>query len=80
MNGDPQKRFNRRGHSAHRPATGRGHDDDPVRGELWGRCDACDLWFFVALEPGRDVRSPSCPVCASVAAELSLRMTPSSQQ
>lgn len=70
---DPQERFNRRGHSARRAARGSGQAD-PTRGELWGLCELCDRWFFVAFEPGLDVRSPRCPVCASVAARLALRV------
>ena len=68
---DPQERFNRRGHAAHRATRSSGHAE--TRGELWGLCDACDRWYFVAFEPGLDVRSPRCPVCASVAARMTLR-------
>jgi hypothetical protein len=77
MNGDPQQRFNRRGHEAHRPARPPASAEDAdqtPRGELWGLCDLCDRWYFVAFEPGLEVRSPRCPVCASVAARLSLRV------
>ena len=79
MNGDPQERFNRRGHEARRPAPPPGTAHDDARGELWGLCDLCDRWFFVAFEPGLDVRSPRCPVCASVAAKLSLRVATADQ-
>ena len=75
---DPQERFNRRGHTSQRAARSSGAGE-PIRGELWGLCEACDRWFFVAFEPGLDVRSPRCPVCASVAARLNLRMAAGSE-
>lgn len=70
---DPHERFNRRAPAAHRPARGSG-EGDPARGELWGLCKLCDRWYFVAFEPGLHVRSPRCPVCASVPASMTLRV------
>lgn len=74
----PQERFNRRGHVSHLPVRGSdpAADESDRRGELWGLCDLCDRWFFVAFEPGLYVRSPQCPVCSSVAASLDLRPAP----
>lgn len=72
----PQERFNRRGHASHRPGGNEpAAGEQTPRGELWGLCDVCDRWFFVAMEPGLQVRSPRCPVCDSVAARMSLRLT-----
>jgi hypothetical protein len=74
MNGDPQERFNRRGHKPAPRPTPATPSQEATRGELWGLCELCDRWFFVAFEPGLTVRSPRCPVCASVAVRLSLRV------
>ena len=73
MHEDPREPFNRPGHTSHRAARGNDAGQTP-RGELWALCDACERWYFVALEPALDVRSPRCPVCASVAFQLSLRV------